>query len=50
MPISNGSQITTDLNMWQVCDLVSELAAGLLEKPGWPELLPFMFQCIQSGT
>ncbi|KAL6776649.1 IPB2 [Auxenochlorella protothecoides x Auxenochlorella symbiontica] len=33
----------------KVCDLVSELAAGVLEESGWPELLPFMFQCIQSG-
>ena len=33
----------------QVCDTVSELAAGILEGGDWPELLPFMFQCVQSG-
>jgi importin-5 len=34
----------------KVCDTVSELGAVLLEDAaGWPELLPFMFQCVQSG-
>ena len=33
----------------QVCDCVSELAAGIIERGEWPELLPFMFQCVQSG-
>ncbi|PSC74524.1 ARM repeat-containing [Micractinium conductrix] len=33
----------------KVCDCVSELAAGIIEDQGWPELLPFMFQCVQSG-
>jgi len=33
----------------QVCDTVAELAAGILEGGDWPELLPFMFQCVQSG-
>jgi hypothetical protein len=33
----------------QVCDCVSELAAGIIEDQGWPELLPFIFQCVQSG-
>ncbi len=33
----------------KVCDCVSELAIGILEEQGWPELLPFMFQCVQSG-
>ena len=32
-----------------MCDTVSELAAGILEGGDWPELLPFMFQCVQSG-
>ncbi|KAK9821719.1 hypothetical protein WJX81_003315 [Elliptochloris bilobata] len=32
----------------KVCDTVSELAAGIMEGGGWPELLPFMFQCVQS--
>lgn len=34
----------------QVCDCVSELAAGIIEDQGWPELLPFIFQCVQSGA
>ncbi|KAI7835878.1 hypothetical protein COHA_010225 [Chlorella ohadii] len=33
----------------KVCDCVSELAAGIIEDQGWPELLPFIFQCVQSG-
>jgi hypothetical protein len=33
----------------QVCDCVSELAAGIVEDQGWPELLPAIFQLVQSG-
>ena len=33
----------------QVCDTISELAAELYDEPGWPELVPFVFQCVQSG-
>ncbi|KDD75633.1 hypothetical protein H632_c581p1, partial [Helicosporidium sp. ATCC 50920] len=33
----------------KVCDLVSQLAVGLVEEGGWPALLPFMFQCVRSG-
>ncbi|KAF5839603.1 armadillo-type protein [Dunaliella salina] len=38
----------------KVCDTVAELGAELAdeEAPGatqWPELIPFMFQCVQSG-
>ena len=33
----------------QVCDTVSELAALVSNTPGWPELLPFIFQCVQSN-
>ncbi|GAB4843737.1 Importin-5 [Ancistrocladus abbreviatus] len=32
----------------KLCDTVSELAAGILPENGWPELLPFMFQCVTS--
>ena len=28
---------------------MAELAAGIIESNGWPELLPFIFQCVQSG-
>jgi hypothetical protein len=33
----------------QVGDTVCELAAGILEDGGWPELLPFLFQAVQGG-
>lgn len=34
----------------KVCDTVSELAAVIMREPsGWPELLPFMSQAVQSG-
>jgi len=32
-----------------ICDTVSEVGAMLLEENQWPELLPFMFTCVQSG-
>jgi hypothetical protein len=32
-----------------VGDTVCELAAGILEDGGWPELLPFLFASVQSG-
>jgi hypothetical protein len=28
---------------------VAELASGTYEELGWPELLPFIFQCVQSN-
>ncbi|KAI3865039.1 hypothetical protein MKX03_012193 [Papaver bracteatum] len=34
----------------KLCDTVSELAAGILPENKWPELLPFMFQCVTSNT
>ena len=34
----------------KACDTVCELAAGILEEGKWPELLPFLFQCVTSGT
>lgn len=33
----------------QVCDTVSELAASIMAAGGWPELLPFLSQAVQSG-
>jgi hypothetical protein len=33
----------------KICDCVGELGAGIIEENGWPELLPFMLQCVQSG-
>lgn len=32
-----------------MCDTVAELAAGT-EQDQWPELLPFLMQCMQSGN
>ncbi|KAK9062401.1 hypothetical protein SSX86_019587 [Deinandra increscens subsp. villosa] len=34
----------------KLCDTVSELAALIMPENGWPELLPFMFQCVTSGN
>lgn len=34
----------------KLCDTISELAAGILPENGWPELLPFMFQCVTSDN
>ncbi|PIA53962.1 hypothetical protein AQUCO_00900498v1 [Aquilegia coerulea] len=34
----------------KLCDTVSELASGILPDGGWPELLPFMFQCVTSDS
>ncbi|CAL0329861.1 unnamed protein product [Lupinus luteus] len=33
----------------KLCDTVSELASGILPDNGWPELLPFMFQCVSAS-
>ncbi|KAJ6713495.1 IMPORTIN-5-LIKE [Salix purpurea] len=34
----------------KLCDTVSELASGILPDNGWPDLLPFMFQCVTSDS
>ncbi|ERN20418.1 hypothetical protein AMTR_s00068p00103300 [Amborella trichopoda] len=34
----------------KLCDTVAELAAGVLAEGQWPELLPFMFQCVSSDS
>ena len=34
----------------KACDTICELAAGILEEGKWPELLPFLFQCVTNGT
>ncbi|KAF8395944.1 hypothetical protein HHK36_019900 [Tetracentron sinense] len=37
--------------IWKkLCDTVSELASGILPDNGWPELLPFIYQCVSSGS
>lgn len=34
----------------QICDTLSELAGKVQDsEAAWPELLPFIFQCVQSG-
>ncbi|CAI5941519.1 unnamed protein product [Closterium sp. NIES-65] len=36
--------------IWKkLCDTIAELAAGIVESGTWPELLPFMFQCVSSS-
>ncbi|KAF9686509.1 hypothetical protein SADUNF_Sadunf03G0166000 [Salix dunnii] len=37
-------------NTKKLCDTVSELASGILPDNGWPELFPFMFQCVTSDS
>ncbi|KAL9329415.1 hypothetical protein ACSQ67_004418 [Phaseolus vulgaris] len=34
----------------KLCDTISELASGILPDNDWPELLPFMFQCVSSDS
>lgn len=34
----------------QICDCVSELGAIEIDEPGWPELLPTLFQCVASAN
>ncbi|KAK4788129.1 hypothetical protein SAY86_019448 [Trapa natans] len=34
----------------KLCDTISELAYSILPDNGWPELLPFMFQCVSSDS
>ncbi|XP_047319761.1 importin-5-like [Impatiens glandulifera] len=34
----------------KLCDTISELASSLLPENAWPELLPFMFQCVSSDS
>ncbi|XVF30792.1 hypothetical protein REPUB_Repub16aG0089000 [Reevesia pubescens] len=35
-------------NVKKLCDTISELASSLACFGGWPELLPFLFQCVNS--
>ncbi|ONH94220.1 hypothetical protein PRUPE_7G004800 [Prunus persica] len=34
----------------KLCDTISELASSVLPENQWPELLPFMFQCVTSDN
>jgi hypothetical protein len=34
----------------KVCDTVSEIGAMVIQDNGWPELLPFMFSCVQGAS
>ena len=34
----------------KLCNIVSKLAASIIEGGQWPELLPFMFQCVSSNS
>ncbi|KAL3518942.1 hypothetical protein ACH5RR_021531 [Cinchona calisaya] len=33
----------------KLCDTISELASSILPENEWPEILPFMFQCVTSN-
>ncbi|XWS57867.1 hypothetical protein CRYUN_Cryun09bG0210100 [Craigia yunnanensis] len=35
-------------NVKKLCDTISELASSIVAIGGWPELLPFLFQCVNS--
>lgn len=42
--------ITPSPRVPQICDTLSELAGKIPDADvSWPELLPFIFQCVQSG-
>jgi len=43
-----GSYRTDKETCLQVCDTAAELAAEVSAANGWPELLPFIFQLVQS--
>ncbi|KAD4384200.1 hypothetical protein E3N88_24368 [Mikania micrantha] len=43
-------QEETNTIMKKLCDTISELASSVLPDDGWPELLPFMFQCVSSNS
>lgn len=34
----------------KLCDTIAELASGILPDGGWPELMPFIFQCVTSDS
>jgi len=34
----------------KVCDAVSEIGSIVIDTNGWPELLPFMFACVQGAN
>ncbi|CAN4094820.1 unnamed protein product [Withania somnifera] len=34
----------------KLCDTISELASSILPENQWPEILPFMFQCVSSDS
>ncbi|XVF56868.1 hypothetical protein PTKIN_Ptkin06aG0154900 [Pterospermum kingtungense] len=37
-------------NLKKLCDTISELASSIVAIGGWPELLPFLFQCVNSSN
>ncbi|KAE8677193.1 Calcium ion binding [Hibiscus syriacus] len=41
---------TTQTLSKKLCDTIAELASSILPENGWPELLPFMFQCVSSDS
>ncbi|CAE5960316.1 unnamed protein product [Arabidopsis arenosa] len=47
--ITSLQQESTKSIAKKVCDTISELASAILPENGWPELLPFMFQCVVAA-
>ena len=45
----SDTAVCSDKGHSQVCDTIAELASGTYEEVGWPELLPFIFQSVQSS-
>ena len=46
----NSLRDEQDRRVWlKVCNTVAELATVVVEENSWPELLGFLFQCVQSG-
>ncbi|EEF36904.1 importin-5 [Ricinus communis] len=48
MLLSSLQQETAKSITKKINDTISELAASILPDGGWPELLPFMFQCVTT--
>ena len=38
-----------EYSVFHFCDAISELAVLVLVHEGWPEVVPFIFQCVQLG-
>ncbi|KAL1215898.1 Transportin-1 [Cardamine amara subsp. amara] len=48
--IASLQQESTKSIAKKLCDTIAELASAILPENGWPELLPFMFQCVVAAN